>query len=432
MGVLEYYFSNLLHYVFLQDILIFLVIYILGNIKSKKSYFISSLVISLVCSFLYSEINLMATGLVWLLAIFLVFRCTNKMNIVILLPSLSILLYILISYLVGNVLSFLFNVNEISVELTIIVGSIVYILFAILIKYIYIYISKRVNISEKLIWSGTILAIVTFISYFIIIAIERFNGEESAMGRVNAFFIIGYGVTSAIVFLVLMYSFQKEYITKEKQKELHYLKEYTDQLEKNYTEMRRFRHDYQNILMSIEDFIKEENLTGLEDYFYTKIKKASQVMEHNNFKLSQLSNITASEVKSLVASKLTVSQELGVNTEIEVNEPIEEIKADSIMLIRSLGIILDNAIEAASAIENGFVRVAFFKNDGKTVIVTANSCVADIPKLFELKREGFSTKGTNRGTGLSNLDLMVSKENNAMLETKIENGVFSQVLSIGG
>ncbi|EAD7632607.1 GHKL domain-containing protein [Listeria monocytogenes] len=66
------------------------------------------------------------------------------------------------------------------------------------------------------------------------------------------------------------------------------------------------------------------------------------------------------------------------------------------------------------------------------MIVTANFCADDILKLFELKREGFFTKRTNRGTGLSNLDLMVSKEENAMLETKIENGVFSHILSIGG
>lgn len=427
----EFIIENQLHYVFLQDILIFLVIYILGDIKKGKSYLIFSLLLSFVCSLIYGWVNLIATGFVWLFAVFLVFYLTKKINTSILLPSLSILLYILASYFMGDLLTVLFSIIDISVELNIGVGSVAYVLSAVGIKYVYTKLAGKIDITEKMRWSGAILATVTFISYFVIIVIERFVGQETAMGRANSFFIIVYALISALVFLILMYSFQKEYAAKEKQKELFYLKEYTDKLETNYAEMRRFRHDYQNILMSMEDYITADDLEGLNEYFYTKIKKASQVIEQNNFKLSQLSNVKVSEVKSLLASKLTVSQEMGINTEIEVNEQVEEIKADSIILVRSLGIILDNAIEAASAIEGGFVRVAVLKHAGKLMIVTANSCTEDIPKLFEVKHEGFSTKGENRGMGLSNLDRMIAKEKRAMLETKIEQGIFSQILSIG-
>ena len=251
------------------------------------------------------------------------------------------------------------------------------------------------------------------------------------MGQANEIFIIGYGVLSTLVFLVLLYSLQKEYVTKEKQKEMQYLKEYTDQLEKNYTEMRRFKHDYQNILLSIEEYIQEKDLVKLEEYFYTKIKKSSTSIERNDFKLSQLGNLKISELKSILANKLSVSQELGIDTEIEIGEKIEGIAADSVVLVRSLGIMLDNAIEAAEQIEEGMIRVAFFKKMDKLVIVIINSCSTDIPKLFELKKEGFSTKGEGRGTGLSNLERMVSSTDNLMLDTKIEKGLFTQMLSIG-
>ncbi|WP_375180404.1 GHKL domain-containing protein [Enterococcus rotai] len=168
----------------------------------------------------------------------------------------------------------------------------------------------------------------------------------------------------------------------------------------------------------------------MEEYFYSKIKTASTTIEKNDFKLSQLGNLKVNELKSVLANKLSISQELEIDTEVEISERIENINADSIVLVRALGIILDNAIEAAEQIDNGMIRVAFFRKLNKLVIVVVNSCSEEIPKLFELKKEGFSTKGENRGMGLSNLEQMVASTGNMMLDTKIDKGVFMQMLTV--
>ena len=427
--MLEYIIINGLHYVFLQDILIFLVVYFFSGMKEKKSYFLGSLLMSIILAFLYSQINLLATGLVWLTSLVLVFVYLRKINKAVLFSSFAILIYIFASYVTGMLLGSLPIL--LGSEIGFILSSIIYILIAFCTKKISIFMSKKVYISELLIWVAASLSTITFASYFIIIVIERFSGEHSSMGRANAFFIISYGMLSTMIFLVLLYSVQKYYIAKERQKEMHYLKEYTEQLEKNYTEMRRFKHDYQNILLSLEEYIKEKDLVRLEKYFYTKIKEASINIERNDFKLSQLSNLRISELKSLLANKLSVSQELGIDTEIEVMEKIESIAVDSILLVRSLGIMLDNAIEAAEPLENGMIRVAVFKRLDKVVIVIVNSCSPDVPKLFELKKEGFSTKGAGRGIGLGNLERLVANKDNVTLDTKIEKGLFTQILSIG-
>lgn len=353
------------------------------------------------------------------------------MNFALLLPSSAILLYILITYVTGDILLLFLNSRQITDTLLLIASSIFYLLCALVLRQVLKSIIQRVNISQKLIWLSTILSSLTFISYFVIIAIERLTDEESAMGKANSFFIIGYGLISAGVFLVLLYSFQKDYTTKEKQREMEYLKDYTSQLEKNYMEIRRFRHDYQNIMLSLEEYIQEENIPELKNYFYTKLKKTSEILESNNFKLSQLSNIMNSELKSLFSNKLTISQELGINTEIEVNEKIDVPNVDSILLVRSFGIILDNAIEAASGEQSGFVRAAMFKDENKLKIIVENSCSKELPKLFLLKKEGFSTKGKNRGMGLSNLERLIAGSKDIILDTKIENGTFFQILTIG-
>ncbi|WP_348921282.1 sensor histidine kinase [Enterococcus rotai] len=379
---------------------------------------------------LYGKINLITTGLMWLSVVMLVFSYLKKINRAILVASVTILTYIFANYLLSILLSLTSLYIFSTLEALVISSSIIYLVMVFGLKKITTFVIKKVQVSERLVWLTAILSTITFISYFVIIIIERFGGEHSAMGKANEFFIIGYGLVSMLVFLVLLYSLQKEYTAKEKQQEMIYLKEYTDQLEKNHTEMRRFKHDYQNILLSIEEYIKEQDLVKLEEYFYSKIKTASTTIEKNDFKLSQLGNLKVNELKSVLANKLSISQELGIDTEVEISERIENINADSIVLVRALGIILDNAIEAAEQIDNGMIRVAFFRKLNKLVIVVVNSCSEEIPKLFELKKEGVSTKGENRGIGLSNLERMIASTGNVMLDTKIDKGVFMQMLTV--
>lgn len=431
LSFLRFVVDNQLHFAFIQYTLIFLVIYRWGMMREKRKFVLGAASCVLVLTGACVLINIYATGLVWFSSILLTIACTKKINLSLLLPSFAILLYILMNYLAGDLASFFIADDLVNDNLLVAVSSILYLSSAGGIWWLVKNISKKINVSEKLIWSASFLSMLTFVSYFVIIVIERFVGEESVMGKANSFFIIGYGLVSMAVFLILLYSFQKDYAVKEKQRELQHLKIYTDQLENNYNEMRRFRHDYQNILLSMENFIQEENLEGLKNYFYTKVKETSKDMTSNNYKLSQISNIKNSEMKSLFANKLTIAQELGTDTEIEVNEPIEFFSTDSIFLVRSLGIILDNAIEAAELQENGLIRAALFKDTDKIKIIVANSCSKDLPKLFELKKEGFSTKGEQRGMGLSNLERMTASVKNVVLETKIESDMFFQILTLG-
>ncbi|WP_348921281.1 sensor histidine kinase [Enterococcus rotai] len=428
--MLAYIVENGFHYLFIQYSLIFLVIYFLSGIKKERSYFLWSVLFISITPVLYTKINLFTTGLVWLVAVILTFVYVKKINFALVLTSVSILLYIFASYVSSLILSLVDSPLSSGVDTLVILGSMMYLFLVFILKKITMIVLKKVHITERLVWMTAFLSTITFISYFIIIIIERFGGESSTMGKANEFFIVGYGLLSMLVFLVLLYSLQKEYAAKEKQQEMIYLKEYTDQLEKKHTEMRRFKHDYQNILLSIEEYIKEQDLVKLEEYFYSKIKTASTTIEKNDFKLSQLGNLKVNELKSILANKLSTSQELGIDTEVEISERIEAIEADSIVLVRALGIILDNAIEAAEQIDNGMIRVAFFRKLNKLVIVVVNSCSKETPKLFELKKEGFSTKGENRGMGLSNLEQLVANTGNVMLDTKIDHGVFTQMLAV--
>ena len=40
-----------------------------------------------------------------------------------------------------------------------------------------------------------------------------------------------------------------------------------NEIEAHYNELRRFEHDYQNMLISIDEYLKTDDLEGLQEYY---------------------------------------------------------------------------------------------------------------------------------------------------------------------
>lgn len=416
--------------VFFQCFSMLLAVLYLGKLKKTKDYFLFSFGISIICTILYYYVNLFSTIVFCILSILFIYYLTKKISVSIILPICTLILYICTDYLSNFLTGFFFNQKELSPSMEILRITILFIPIVIIAEYFNSKLKKK-TIGKKVKQSGIIIAVLTMVVFFSILIIERFVERERVMGTAHSIFILIYGLASVLIFQVLFFSYEKESSLKRKQKELRQLHLYVSELEKNYTEMRRFRHDYKNILLSIESYIESKDLNGLREYFYNNIKQVSSTMLQNDFTLAKLSNIGIRAMKSLFANKLILAQELGIDTDIEVYNKIEKVQLDDLTLVRVLGIILDNAIEAASEVDNGIFRIGIFLEEDTLNIIVVNSCRKDIPPLFQLKKEGYSTKGKDRGLGLSNLEDIVTKEKYLALDTKISEGFFTQILLIG-
>jgi len=205
---------------------------------------------------------------------------------------------------------------------------------------------------------------------------------------------------------------------------------YIDNLENNQADIRKFKHDYKNILMSIGSFLKDKDLDGLTDYYTNKIQAASQLITDDDFALDEIAKLKVRELKSILAAKLMVAKNSNIAITFEALEDIDNLPIDSLSLVRMLGIILDNAIEACEEIDGSKLRVGFLSNLTDITIVVENTCKPNIPTLQELKKPGFSTKGENRGLGLSNLIGMVNLYPNVTLETSVTECTFIQKLTL--
>lgn len=246
----------------------------------------------------------------------------------------------------------------------------------------------------------------------------------------NLVFFILFFVVFVSAFFLYVGSIKNKY--EARQKELEYLsnQQYMKVMENQFKEVSKFRHDYKNILTSMENFIVEGDMEGLNNYYYSILKTSSQIIERNDYRLGKLGNIQVRELKSILVSKLIIAQEKGIESYIEVTEMIEKVNMDSVALVRMLGIFLDNAIEELEYLGGGILTVALYQDEKSVHVIIQNSCRKDLPKLHMLKTAGFSTKGKNRGTGLSNVQEIVAKAENLYLSTSIIEHLFTQKLVI--
>ena len=232
-----------------------------------------------------------------------------------------------------------------------------------------------------------------------------------------------------VCFFILASYMTKRHEQQLKEERYQGLQRYTYELEQQQSAMRKFKHDYQNILLSLDSFIKEKKWDELEEYYDSKVKGASAIITSNEFALEALSKIKVNEVKSLLTAKLMVAQNIGIDASFEAHEEIDHIPIDSVSLVRMLGIILDNAIEAVEELGEGSIRAAYYMDDTEIVFLVQNSCRPNL-KLQEIEQPGFSTKGKGRGQGLRNLAEISNSCPNVVREMGISNDVFTQKLVI--
>lgn len=215
-----------------------------------------------------------------------------------------------------------------------------------------------------------------------------------------------------------------------RQLEIEKLTEYTNNIEVLDQDIRAFKHDFTNILSCIRGYLDTDNYIELKKFFFNKILPINDNLNKDSLKLHLLSNIKTLELKGLISSKVLKAKSAGIDIFIDIAEPIEDIKMDTIDLCRVLGILLDNAIEAAVLCANPVLKLGVIKKQKSISFIVINSFAGETPKIHEIYIRGFSTKGTGRGIGLANLKSILSNYYNTILDTSIEDDLFIQNLEI--
>ncbi|GEL92825.1 sensor histidine kinase [Enterococcus villorum] len=277
---------------------------------------------------------------------------------------------------------------------------------------------------------GTIGTLMLF-TYYVIIFYTRFSGETSKILSLNTGFFILYLLGGLFILIYYWKISKKKMADQLLEQRMQLQQDYIRDLEKNYQDLREFKHDYQNLLFSMNSYLVEEDLEGLRQYYNQNILPTHQIMEQFPVNLSLLDQIKNPEIKSLLSLKLMMAQEKGLSIQLLVPEEIRLKKKYTVNLVRMLGIILDNAIEGASITKKKKIELLILKKKHFIIIRVTNTTLNTLP-LNKLKQKGFSTKTgpKNEGLGLFILDELTKSNPYIFLETSIENQRFSQSLYI--
>ncbi|MFM0583549.1 sensor histidine kinase [Streptococcus suis] len=280
---------------------------------------------------------------------------------------------------------------------------------------------------------------VFFITYFLIIRsmIQLEIAIENGLNlKIDTYFIrtnvlLIYFILFTVSMLYLNYQKKEKQaleIQELKDKQLTDLGRYSHHIESLYKEIRSFRHDYTNILISLNEAIKEEDIVAIRSIYHEVIADSDRKFYDGKYDIARLSNIQNPAVKSLLSSKMLEAQKKGIAISVEVDAKIEPPALELIEFITILSILLDNAIDAAEQCTNGNIVFAYFQEDDRKIVVVENTTVEDKVSTSHIFEYGHSTKGDNRGIGLANVKAILDSYPKFSVSTNSNNHRFVQEL----
>ncbi|AUJ52857.1 GHKL domain-containing protein [Staphylococcus hominis] len=412
-----------------QGFLLFIIAKIVSNIKYKTRDYLIVLAIIIPSALLYYFFGSISI-LYLLISCGIFFYYKIKFYSIITVLGSAILMF-LSNFIVFFLIIFIENTLD-NQYLILMMYLTLFSLISIILAYTFKIVFKKFKQSYLSI-NKTYLIIITIVlvsSFIILLIYSQTPRINNASLKIYGLIFIGIIIFFITLIIIISRYTLRELRYRRNMEEIETYYEYTLQIESINNEMRKFRHDYVNILTTMSEYIRENDMDGLKTYFNNNIVPMKDNLQMNSIKINGTDNLKVRAIKGLITTKILQAQEKNIPISIEVPELIDHIEMNTVDLSRIIGIILDNAIEASEELEDALIRIAFINVETSVMFIVMNKCKEDMPKIHELFQDSFSTKGDNRGLGLTTLKEITDTTENVLLDTTIENGYFVQKVEI--
>ncbi len=369
--------------------------------------------------------------LVWPLLIFLIL----KSNI------LKALLSITITLIVTSILESIFiNIFVLTLNISfqeivqipiyrficaIIIYAFIY-LFSKFIRYFKLNINVIENLSlkNKLLLSISIFLIISVLCLQFILLMFYSTIIPSIVSILNIFILVIY-------FTISIYSIiniSKLEITKQDLESANYT---INSLTILHDQVRSFKHDFDNMVNSIGGYVVNEDMEGLKKYYNQLLEECNKT---NNLYALSPKVINHPAIYHLLATKYFEADKLNIqinlNVFLNLNEIEERMKIYD--FTRILGIILDNAIDAAKECKEKILNVTFRKeiSNNMILVIIQNTYLNKDVNTEEIYQKGISSKENHSGLGLWKVRQILMKNNNLNLFTTKDDKLFTQQFEI--
>jgi len=196
--------------------------------------------------------------------------------------------------------------------------------------------------------------------------------------------------------------------------------------------IRGFKHDFNNIIQAVGGYLSTDNIDGLRTY-YKDLLEECQI--NNNLAVLNPELINNPAIYSLLADKYYKSEKLGIKINFEVMMDLSNLNIKMYELTRILGVLFDNALEAAAQCDKKIVNITFTQDikHNKDLIIIQNTYTnkdINIDRIFE---KGYTSKNEddkNHGLGLWEVRKYLRKNTHLDLYTTKTEEFFTQQFEI--
>ena len=239
-------------------------------------------------------------------------------------------------------------------------------------------------------------------------------------------------ISILIVFIASMKYIMQIPIVDKKSIEIEKLKYQNENLKELYDSVRAFRHDFGNIVQAFGGYIRTKNVEALTNMYEDLLEECQ-----DNIRLEALDPnvINNPAIYNILNQKYQKAREENIKMSIEIFADLEKIKIKTYEFARVLGILLDNAIDAAKLgnIKEIELKIAEEVHNNRNIIIVKNTYdnkKIEIDRLFE---KGYTTKQDDNkchGLGLWEVRKILNKNDNLNLFTTVEGAFFKQQLEV--
>lgn len=391
------------------------------DIRTRRNYLIAlvSVVIVNIADSFYNTASILLLGLVSLLFIK---DTTSKLHLLnsfivsLLFTLLSTRFAYLANMIVFKQYSGILHANW---GLFIIIFIIVFSLSILVLLFFYTIIMKIIdrskldaNFSRMVIFCNALILLIVLI--IAIIFTRAFKIETTFLPitlLISTILLIATSLTVVVLFSKRIRQLEAEHQKKIEADTQQYIK----MLEASYENLKRSRHDFKNTLLSIGYLSKKNGYIKAYDAINEVLHSqllATNIDSHN----LDLNRIKDELLRSIIAQKVDEAESKNITTVLEFDSNIPMLNKYRTEIVRIVGILFDNAIEAAEQSNKRIITIAITNIDDNIELSIRNSVpenlTIDMNKIFKL---GFSTKGDSRGIGLATVKKLIAHFNNEVL-----------------
>lgn len=235
-----------------------------------------------------------------------------------------------------------------------------------------------------------------------------------------------------IIFIILNYTGREELqklLLEEQKISMQQQNVYIENLENIQQEMKKFHHDFNNMMSGMYLSAKEGDLETISKFILDMSSDFNDQAGGQIRLLNQMKQIRIPELKGLLLTKINRMQKENIHCELEVIYPVSKLSMKTTDLCRCLGILLDNAIEEVLQKEDALIFIMISCQSEVTTFCVKNRLYSAVDTQ-NIWKNGFSTKGPDRGVGLSSYKKILERYHNIVSHTAVTDGFFLQEFKV--